>query len=501
MCKGKVAVTALALVAGCNWNGLDAYAETAPIRVHKAPAGYRGTRYGEVLASLRAGPGVADAARFAASAGAGSSLVLGGVLRDGEPHESASLRCKNAECGDGFDLGETLIPFATWGAGEQPPRTGCVFVPGNGTAPATQAVVVCESQDVPQRFDLRLDAVRGSDAKLAYSGFGLPTGHPLGVVLFGAHSVQLRGGERHRGALYAQPDLARAGAEPIAPFARRVALVDAAGMTFDPAADAGDLGRQVVGAQSATGELLVAITQPSRQRALVASYDPSVPDALRVRACIETPDRSLRGFGERAALGDVDGDGLPELFVGSDPIAGAEPGRQALYVYAGRGLPSRGGAAVAGDATGLRTATAASSEVARGCPAWSAAPVPVTCRDAQGFACASSGFGAALATGDVNGDGRADLIVGAPATRVAGVDQAGAAWLVPGSAAGLDQASMRPIAPSPRARAQFGMAVTAVRSGARDEPVVGSPGAARVYVFMCGPLEEGFPADSACLPK
>ena len=51
MCNGKVFMTALALAAGCNWNELDAYAATASIRVHQAPASYRGTRYGEVLAS------------------------------------------------------------------------------------------------------------------------------------------------------------------------------------------------------------------------------------------------------------------------------------------------------------------------------------------------------------------------------------------------------------------------------------------------------------------
>ena len=46
-------------------------------------------------------------------------------------------------------------------------------------------------------------------------------------------------------------------------------------------------------------------------------------------------------------------------------------------------------------------------------------------------------FGAALAAGDVNGDGRSDLIVGAPGEAVGTAAGAGAVWYLPGSAAGV----------------------------------------------------------------
>ncbi|MET0339761.1 MAG: FG-GAP repeat protein [Polyangiales bacterium] len=498
----------LTLPVGCNWSALDEYADTAPIRVRAAPTKYRGERFGEVLASYRTDLAAGYASRYATSAGGGSPVVIDRAFDDGALRETAVQRCKHAgECGDGFDVGEALIAFDTWGAGEQPPRHGCVFAPGNGTAPATVGVVVCESHDVPQRFDLRLDALlarddaradapRGADAKLQFSGFGLPPGHPLGVVVFGAHAVNLRSGERARGGLYAQPDLTREGAEPVAPAPRPLTLRDARGAAFALGGDAGDLGRQVVGAVGASGELRVAIAQPSRQRVLVASFDAARPDGLTVRACIASPDPALRGFGERAAFGDVDGDGQPELFVGVDPVAGIEPGREALFAYAGVGFPG----ASAALPTGAREASVTPAASAS-CPPWLTPPVSIACRDADGIGCAGAAFGASLATGDLDADGRAELLVGAPRARVRGVEGAGAAWLIPGAQAGLALDAMRAVTPAPREAAHFGAAVATVRSAGRDEPVIGAPGAARVYLFLCSPLERGFGASTPCLPE
>ena len=112
---------------------------------------------------------------------------------------------------------------------------------------------------------------------------------------------------------------------------------------FSDAPDAADFGRQVAGAIDRSGSLVIAISQPSKRRVLVATYhdeEPGEPvDKVRLRACVEAPDTQSAGFGERLLLGDVTGDGDPELFIGNDPAGGAQAGTQVLFMYPGSGLP------------------------------------------------------------------------------------------------------------------------------------------------------------------
>lgn len=488
-CAAAALALLLLLLSSCNYNEPETYLDTATVRVNDAPAAYARPRYGSVVAGFTHLVGGQMVSRFAASAGAGSPIVISRAWDGRTIGERPIQRCKDRECPEGSDVGATLIPFAVWGAGETVPRSGCVFAPSNpreGAAAGGLGFVVCESDSVPQHFDLRLEAVRG-DAQLQFSGFGLPPGHPLGVVLFGAHALERRTGARARGGLYAQPDLTRVGAEPVAKAPVSVRLRDpGSGRALSDEAEAGDLGRQVVGAVDAAGTLWVAVSQPSRARVLVATYHDELPGApdekLVLRACVDAPVPGLRGFGERLALGDVDGDGRPDLFAGSDPHAGSEPGRQALFMFAGSGLPSRDRAAAR-------------------CPRWNGEAVPVPCQDQGGIACADADFGASLAVGDIDGDGRGDLMVGAPRATVDRVAEAGAVFLVPGGDAGLDGTRRQVIAAAPRTRAQFGAALAALRTRDRDEPVIGAPGSGRVYVFLCTPLEQGFGPESQCLPR
>ncbi len=106
-----------------------------------------------------------------------------------------------------------------------------------------------------------------------------------------------------------------------------------------------------------------------------------------------------------ATAGDVNGDGYSDVIVGANLYDSDVSDEGQAYLYLG-----------SGSASGLATT-----------PAWIAS-------DSQSFA----GFGTSVATaGDVNGDGYADVIVGAPGHSLNFQDW-GAAFLYLGSASGLD---------------------------------------------------------------
>ncbi|MEU5942117.1 hypothetical protein ABZ807_23685 [Micromonospora sp. NPDC047548] len=115
-------------------------------------------------------------------------------------------------------------------------------------------------------------------------------------------------------------------------------------------------------------------------------------------------------LGEALAIGDVNGDGLGEV------VAGA-PSAQTPHIYGGL-------VAVFTGRTGGLSSSAVRVITQR------TAGVPGEPED-------NDRFGAALATGDVTGDGRADVLIGAPGEAVGPRVEAGIVTLLKGSAAGL----------------------------------------------------------------
>jgi hypothetical protein len=258
----------------------------------------------------------------------------------------------------------------------------------------------------------------------------------------------------------------------------------ASGELFADDPEAGDLGFAMAAATAEDRTLWIAVGQPARDRVIVAIYNDAVPgdvsNKLKTVACLSNQGIGGR-FGARIAMADIDGDGMPEIAVGSE----SGESNERVFVYRGDALPDM---------------------VAARCPDWGAAPLPVACSEGVREArCEDSAFGAALAFGDVNGDGASDLIVGAPRAHVAGKSEAGAVWLFAGNNSGrgplLDVDGATNLYADNKQRAYLGTAVGALRTKDRDEPIAGAPGEDRLFTFTCSELEENLAANPLCLPR
>ncbi len=181
------------------------------------------------------------------------------------------------------------------------------------------------------------------------------------------------------------------------------------------------------------------------------------------------PSRANRGFGSALALGDADGDGRADLAVG-DPLGavgqGGTPTGTVTELPAGPG-----GAFSAADMT-----------------LWHFGRT-----DVPGQLGRYDGFGMALAAGDLTGDGRADLAVGAPLRDVAAAEQTGEVVILIGSTAGLTGAGSWTQAPAEIPGVDetgdlFGWSLQALRlaGGASDWLAVAAPGEAIGTVASAG---------------
>ena len=150
-------------------------------------------------------------------------------------------------------------------------------------------------------------------------------------------------------------------------------------------------------------------------------HTPRKLDAPDTQQC--APGVCCLVLGSALGAGDLDGDGYPDLVVAGTTFCPAAP--DAIIVYRGShdGLSQTPTQVITGPA--------------------------------------AADFGHAVAVGDVDGDGLADVIVGAPHDRVDGV-RAGAIYVYRGSPTGLSTTPTRTANPRVRRGADFGVSVAVI---------------------------------------
>lgn len=425
----------LGLVVGCNPLDFDDQRGLAPTVSLRPPADYPRERFGAVLTGYADPSG--DESRLVATAGSDSPFIGFPVVQDEAFAIGQALfdGCREeGDCGDGS--GASVAGLPTFQG-----RELCVM---SVAELAGTARIECEGEPAGTTVTASGGIAFGASAASA------PDGFPLVQALIGAPEAD--GGV---GSVWTQPD----GDNPL-----RLDLAAAVGVE--------GLGRSLAAARLDADRILVAAGAPDGDDPTVVVFtveeDAGAP-VTAVRACIDGPD----GFGTTLALGDLDGDGVPDLAVGS----GADG---EVLVYDGRGLPDPGG-----------------------CGPWGSSPLSRSCpEDADPLVeCDDSVFGVSVAIGDVNADGLAELVVGAPGAQATNVEGAGAVFVFSGEDDLMDLGATTTALrhSQPRRDDNLGEAVTVVpgvpTTPPRVEVAAGAPGVDRVYVFTCTGLPDDRPED------
>lgn len=385
----------------------------------------------------------------------------------GEDRESGSTI---VNCGSGRRTG-IGFPYMHTSTGTD--WVGCVAVTAGLFSGAGERLQVrCESIGAQMSLMLPLEPALGFGASAA----GMPIEHPFGVGIFGAPQADGTGAIfRLRHLVDQQTGLGMGQPEG----GSRRGLIPITGLDLDAGAQ---LGRTVALGIDRTGSepvVRIAATFGTDTRRVVVA-DITAADGTSVSAqvvgCLAGNADDV-GFGDALAFGDFDGDGHPDLAVGSQEIgASALPVDRPVYVFDGEDF--------GGSTCSLTTASSASAAAELVCLN-SARNTPVSCE--------SSRFGQAIAAGDFDGDGRDDLAVGAPGASP-GRDSAGIVQTIAGEATlgTMGASEMRRgtlFLASSVESAAFGSAVAAIPAPfGRSEIAASQSAPASTHIFYCSDL-------------
>ena len=209
----------------------------------------------------------------------------------------------------------------------------------------------------------------------------------------------------------------------------------------------------------AVGASTLGQTDSSPSRLVLLRTDPGAIDATSYRAagCVE--DAAQSPLGAAVLAHDFDGDGNDELVYRTATAVRIADGASIAALTGGTGDP-RPCAFDSGPGTEV--------------------PCPPTAE--FGVEC-SEEYGAAIAAGDLNLDGRDELLVGDPGAIVSGAGRAGAVHVFVNDGTGWRRTGALFDA-SPASGARMGTAVAVAPVRGRPEPFVGAA-VRQVFVFYC----------------
>jgi len=437
----SMALLVLALGA-CDPFVFDDLQDSAGVVVLEAPDGYPSRSLGAVLTGFDGSLGGTEVSRIAAGGGTNMPLAVHEVWNGRGLALGNALYQACDDPGDcDRDAGAAVAGIPSWRPGSPASGEMCLLI---GSPTADSVTVRCEEPRINEPL------MGPAGTRLGASLASLAPGSAAGVAIVGAP-----GANSGDGAIYRIPD----GSNPVQ-----------LSVPVSAIAARGGLGSAIAVAPLPGGATLVVAGAPGARRVLVlvVSSDGMGGVVTNLRSCIDGPED---GFGGVVAAGDVDGDSWPEVFVSRS--ADAMSRTEMLVMLPGTGLPDPGGCSAA----------------------WGEGAVPIPCPAGLDSATCGRGYGSALAIGDVDADGLGDLIVGDPSATARGHEDAGAVFVLPGHASGLD--GMRADAltlSSAEPGDSLGAVVATVRTdldamSPRVEVVAGAPGAGSVALFLCSGLE------------
>lgn len=468
---GAILLSTASLI-GCRPSEFDDLEDRAPIRVYEAPEDFQGTQYGRVVAAYSGE--LADgtlASRVMASGGKDSSFAVLPVWNGGLDLGSEVMQgCNLGECMSFSGEGTALAGLPTFvSPSNLMEQHMCVLVP---LPPTQEPKVLCETR--PGVFEGVGTGL--TNIGLGESAVGLGLANPVGLAVLGAPRAAMGRG----GAFLLDGDGADALIEP----------TDEVDLTAASLSSSAQAGASLDALRIDATRTWLAIGAPGMQRVVVVELERTASDVTTttVLGCFDDADPMADGFGAGVALGDVTGDGIPDLAVATDTAALAAT----VPVYSGAGL---------GGAVGCVSPDASDD---------ASAPIEVTCdgpldglREAR---CESSAFGKSVTMGDLDADGVDELIVGAPAATVDGILSAGAVYVVPFDAGvPSPDGAVALVHSNPEEGDELGWSLATVETNLEDEPrdevVAGMPGTDAVAIFLCSNLDGDGPGQGQrCIP-